>query len=235
MVALDVAPRRRKSPLGRAATAAAGAAAVAAVYGSMGQLADHAAKPTGCAVAAVIADDTQALASWSQPAAGQCRPRRAANGDPLPDPACTPGAVNPSLTLPVLQDAAFKTGPCVRDKATSAQAKSKTYGWYGLAPPPGNTGQHQVCEKDHLVSLELGGADTLDNIWPQCGPDETALNARYFKQKDLVENYLAAQVRAGQIPLAQAQQGIARDWTQYLAPAAAWYARGGAVHNDDEG
>lgn len=90
-----------------------------------------------------------------------------------------------------------------------------------------------MCEEDHLVSLELGGADTLDNLWPQCGPSQAELNARYFKEKDLVENYLAAEVRAGHIPLEQAQRGIAQNWTQYRQPASDWYAHRGGIRNDD--
>ena len=39
-------------------------------------------------------------------------------------------------------------------------------------------------------------ADTLDNIWPQCGPDAVTMNERFFKQKDCVETYLGFQVRA---------------------------------------
>lgn len=69
--------------------------------------------------------------------------------------------------------------------------------------------------------MELGGADTLDNIWPQCGPDQATLNERFFKQKDWVEDYLADEVRAGRIFLGDAQAGIAKDWTQYLAAAEA--------------
>ena len=82
-----------------------------------------------------------------------------------------------------------------------------------------NTRANQVCELDHLVSLELGGADALDNIWPQCGPDAVTLREQHFKQKDMVENYLAARVRSGAMSLADAQRGIAADWTQYLAAA----------------
>ena len=70
--------------------------------------------------------------------------------------------------------------------------------------------------RDHLVPLGIGGADTLDNIGPQCGPAGASLDRRYFKQKDMVENYLAAQVKAGNMNLKDAQQGIATDWTQYL-------------------
>ena len=138
------------------------------------------------------------------------------NGFPSPDPDCTPGAVNPSLTLAILQDKNFTT-KCVRDKATSATKKHVTYTWYHIKSPANNTGTSQTCELDHLISLELGGADTLDNIWPQCGPARTTLMQRYFKRKDAVENFLAYQVCKGQMELSDAQKGIAKDWTQFLA------------------
>jgi hypothetical protein len=121
----------------------------------------------------------------------------------------------------MLRNPHFRT-KCVRDKATSAAKKTTTYGWYNVPHPANNQGPTQTCELDHLVSLELGGADTLDNIWPQCGPRGARGEHRYFKQKDAVEDYLAAQVRSGAISLADAQHGIATDWTQYLAAARAW-------------
>jgi hypothetical protein len=147
-----------------------------------------------------------------------CTQRVVPRGFILPDPACTPGAINPTVTINVLQDPNYRTS-CTRDGATSAAQKNKTYGWYGLPHPAHNTGASQFCELDHLISLELGGADTLENIWPQCGPDKVTLRERYFKQKDAVENYLAAQVKAGTISLHDAQWGIANDWTQYLDAA----------------
>jgi len=140
------------------------------------------------------------------------------NGFRLPDPNCTPGAVNPTVTLDVLMNPQFTT-KCVRDQATSPQEKAATYRWYGIAKPSNNTGASQSCELDHLISLELGGADTLDNIWPQCGPSGVTLNRRFFKRKDTVENYLAKQVRDGKMNLPDAQRGIATDWTQYLEEA----------------
>jgi hypothetical protein len=39
-----------------------------------------------------------------------------------------------------------------------------------------------------------------------------------------VENYLAAQVKSGQIDLNEAQMGIASDWTQYLDASNQYYA-----------
>jgi len=140
------------------------------------------------------------------------------NGFPIPDPSCTPGAINPTLTVGVLRDPSFRTG-CVRSHATTEQQKASTYGPYAIPHPSNNTGPNQTCELDHLISLELGGADTLDNIWPQCGPPGVSLDQRYFKEKDGVENYLAKMVKTGQMDLGAAQHGIATDWTQYLAAA----------------
>jgi hypothetical protein len=168
---------------------------------------------------------TQPLSPARKEADGACT-AGSKNGYPIPDPACTPGAVNPTLTLSVLTDKNFRTG-CIRNHLTSEEAKGATYAWYGLQKPSGNAGQSQVCELDHLVPLYFGGADSLDNIWPQCGPDAVTLNERYFKQKDKVEVYVGNMVRAGTISLTEAQRGIAKDWTQYLPSANAECARTG--------
>lgn len=157
------------------------------------------------------------LARVATPHVNGCK-LRMSNGFPIPDSACTPGAVNPQVTVAVLKSRGFNTH-CIRDQATTSQQKNRTYRYYGIPHPRDNTGKSQTCELDHLVSLELGGADTLDNIWPQCGPDDIALRKRYFKQKDRVENYLAQQVKKGKISLEEAQRGIASDWTQYLDAA----------------
>jgi hypothetical protein len=162
------------------------------------------------------------LSSVSLPPANGCSVGMS-NGYPIPDASCTPGGVNPTVTIEVLRDPAYRTG-CTRNSGTSAAQKAGTYGWYKIPHPKNNTGATQTCELDHLISLELGGADTLDNIWPQCGPPGVPLRQRYFKQKDLVENYLAAQVKAGAIDLGEAQRGIAMDWTQYLDASKQYYA-----------
>jgi len=56
-----------------------------------------------------------------------------------------------------------------------------------------------TCELDHLVPLELGGADSLDNVWPQCGPIGAKGLEIYFKAKDTVEDYLTTLVKEGGI------------------------------------
>jgi hypothetical protein len=145
---------------------------------------------------------------------------RVKNGYPLPDARCSPGAINPTVTMAVLKDPEFRTG-CIRDCSTTNSQKANTYSAYGIAHPSKNSGTSQTCELDHVVPLELGGADTLDNIWPQCGPTGAPLPQRYFKEKDIVEDYLAKQVKSGRTSLISAQVGIASDWTQYLTQAKA--------------
>jgi hypothetical protein len=156
-------------------------------------------------------------------AVADCSPKTS-HGFPIPDATCTPGAINPTVTLEVLQSTEFTTR-CERNRASTAEQKNTTYTEYNTPRPENNRGQNQNCELDHLVSLELGGADTIDNIWPQCGPDGAALAQRYFRIKDGVENYLAAQVRNGAISLAEAQRGIATDWTQYVDAAKAYWSK----------
>lgn len=173
--------------------------------------------PAICAKLHIDAEASEPIQPVSSPLDGTCKPLMK-NGLPLPDPTCSPGAINPTLTLKVLKTKGFTT-KCVRDQASSPREKQETYAQYKIKKPANNSGQTQVCELDHIISLELGGADTVDNIWPQCGPSKAALNKRFFKQKDAVENFLNREVKAGRMDLSDAQQGIARDWTQFLAAA----------------
>jgi hypothetical protein len=173
-----------------------------------------------CAIAGFASQNHRSLAAHITPAPGSCH-LGTKGGFPMPDPNCTPGAINPTITVAVLKDPNFRTC-CIRDKVESELDKHIAYKWYGIAAPSRDEGQDQVCELDHLVPLELGGGDSMDNIWPQCGPDAVTLNQRYFKQKDQVEFYLADHVKAGSMDLAKAQQAIAADYTQFLEAAKAY-------------
>jgi hypothetical protein len=62
-------------------------------------------------------------------------------------------------------------------------------------------------EVDHLVSLELGGSNSVSNLFP-----EAASPAPGSHQKDQLENRLHEEVCAGQLTLHQAQHLIATDW-----------------------
>lgn len=123
-----------------------------------------------------------------------------------PQYSCTPGRVNPILTKVVICAKSFRTGK-YRNSETSEKQKEQVYQIYGIAKPQHNRGKQQQCELDHLVPLELGGADSLDNIWPQCGD---------FRTKDKVETALHRAVCSGAVDLGQAQQAISEDWQHAL-------------------
>jgi hypothetical protein len=152
------------------------------VLAAVSLLAGAAARVT-CADCPVPAVNPQASRPLGRAAnRAPCRVRTR-NGLPLPDPICTPGAINPTVTLDVLRSKSFRTG-CVRNCTTSQRDRLATYRRYGIEHPKGNSGQYQICELDHLVPLEMGGADTIENIWPQCGPADAILRQGYFKHKD---------------------------------------------------
>src|SRR5216683_4025071 len=113
-----------------------------------------------------------------------------------PDPTLTPGAVLTIDVATICQPGYSKT---VRH--TSGKLKTKIYRAYGLD----RTASH--FEVDHLISLELGGADVAANLWPE-SYDTVPWNAHL---KDKLEDRLHALVCAGKMPLAQAQHEIAAD------------------------
>jgi hypothetical protein len=165
------------------------------------------------------------FSNWEEPEVAACAVRLK-NSYPVPDSKCTPGGINPSISTQVLHDPRWRTRS-IRNCESSESEKHIEYRWYGIQKPRINSDRNLVCELDHLVPLELGGADGLGNIWPQCGPDGVTLEDRFFKHKDHVENYLAEQVREGRMSLDEAQRGIASDWTQYLRYAELWCAAKG--------
>ena len=122
------------------------------------------------------------------------------NAGTFPDVNKTPGSVR-STTVDEVCTTKTST---VRNVSDSL--KKQLFKNYGIT---GN--DRSVCsegfEIDHLVSLELGGDNTANNLWPQsyCGTN----NAH---DKDKLENELHRQVCKRQITLIQAQNCIARDW-----------------------
>ena len=61
------------------------------------------------------------------------------------------------------------------------------------------------CEIDHLIPIDLGGANWLPNLWPQ--PHSTSI------KKDWLERRLRDEVCAGKVELDAAQREIMTDWT----------------------
>ncbi len=123
------------------------------------------------------------------------------DGGVLPDPRCTPGAIDPAVTQANLTTTICKAG--WRDNAYPAvavdnQMRTESARSYGL--PSDYEGEY-----DHLVSRMLGGSsEDARNRWPQ---PEAKPNP-----KDRIEIALHESVCASMITLATAQQALATDW-----------------------
>jgi len=87
---------------------------------------------------------------------------------------------------------------------TTPKMKAEVCAAYGLKP---HCYGRDTNEIDHLISLELGGADEITNLWPQ--PYDQHPGAH---EKDAVENWLHRQVCTGKMELQEAQRLIASDW-----------------------
>ena len=120
-------------------------------------------------------------------------------GDPiLPDPKMTPGA-----TLPVASGDVCVSGYSKKVRNVPSSVKKQVYAEYGITSH--KPGEYEV---DHLISLELGGSNSIKNLWPESYLTQP-WNARV---KDKLENELHDEVCSGKIDLATAQHEIATDW-----------------------
>jgi hypothetical protein len=133
-------------------------------------------------------------------------PKPGANGSPakvpgvpavdLPNRALTPGV---ALAVTVHQICTPGYSASVRN--VSDALKAQVYARYNVAWVPY---QHEV---DHLISLELGGSNSILNLWPE--PYAGVWGAR---TKDVLENKLHDLVCAGSLSLQSAQLQEATNW-----------------------
>ena len=123
----------------------------------------------------------------------------------LPDPKCTPGAIDPSVTQENIDSTICVPGytKTVRPPVSVTEPqKLESMKSYGFVDSPSN------YEFDHLIPLELGGApDDMNNLWPE--PHSNSFT------KDSLENYLHDQVCSGNMKLKTAQDEIASNWLKY--------------------
>jgi hypothetical protein len=131
----------------------------------------------------------------------------------MPDPAVTKGALRLTSKAKIC---AIKWGK--DERHVTQKMKDDAYAQYGTAPGKGvctlrtHTGKNgqrvtEGCEVDHLISRDLGGADTLENLWPQPYTQHPGAH-----EKDWLETELNKELCAGKITLADAQTEIKTDW-----------------------
>lgn len=129
-----------------------------------------------------------------------------ADAGDLPNPAMTPGAIDPSITQSNIQQTVCVKGytKTVRPAAYYTNKLKKIqirqYGYTDTNP--------KDFEEDHLVALSIGGHPTDErNLWPQPRNSEWGAD-----KKDQLEFVLYKMVCTGEIPLAKAQSAMASDW-----------------------
>jgi len=126
----------------------------------------------------------------------------------LPDPNLTPGDVF-EVTAQDLCIAGYSKK--VRD--VPAEMKREVYRGYGITSQ--GAGDYEV---DQPISLELGGSNSIKNLWPE-SHRTSPWNAQV---KDRLEGKLHELVCLGKIDLKTAQQAIASNWIEayqkYVSP-----------------
>ncbi|MFZ6689307.1 hypothetical protein ACO0K0_16305 [Undibacterium sp. SXout11W] len=126
----------------------------------------------------------------------------------LPNPAITPGAINPDVIQANIQQTICIKGftKTIRPRASyTNKVKKQQIHQYGYADA-----NPKHYEEDHLIALSIGGApDDVKNLWPE--PRNSEWNAA---KKDQLEITIYKMVCANQISLVDAQQAMSGNWIE---------------------
>ena len=109
-----------------------------------------------------------------------------------PNASLTPGATDPHVTQATIAQTICTRGYTATVRNVSTRTKSKVYAEYHV-----KKSDQRKYVIDHLVPLEVGGANTLANLWPEPKSDA--------KIKDQLESQMHTSVCHGHITLADAQ------------------------------
>jgi hypothetical protein len=129
------------------------------------------------------------------------------DGIARPNPALTPGAAVPGVSV----EQVCAPGYASTSRNPGLLDEQSVFQLYLLDYPASLSG-YRV---DRLIPTELGGADTLPNLWPEPTTPQTA------GRKDQLAGWLHQLVCSGAVPLETAQRQVADDWY------AAWLRYGG--------
>ena len=144
------------------------------------------------------------LAAAASPAAAQ---------NSRPDPANTPGAINPAVT-----PATVATTICVPGWAHTVRPPRRFTSYLKRRQLAGRgyfDRRMRDYEEDHLIPLSLGGAPAdRRNLWPEPRQPDEGWTA---ERKDQLEDTLHRMVCDGELSLRTAQWAIASDWTAAYA------------------
>ncbi|MCU1385849.1 MAG: hypothetical protein JWL71_4546 [Acidobacteria bacterium] len=127
----------------------------------------------------------------------------------LPSSSLTPGDARK-----VTKEQICAPGYAASIKVTKESTKEEAFSRYGL-----RDGKSTTEVLDHLIPIELGGTDSIENLWPE--PAHGQWNAT---QKDALEQKMLGMVCDGTLTVKQAQSAMKKNWVlayqQYVAPVA---------------
>jgi hypothetical protein len=116
----------------------------------------------------------------------------------LPNPNLTPGIFDSTATV----DTICQKGYTATVRHVTDKQKDEVFKEYGLE----RSGDYEV---DHLISLELGGSNNTQNLWPQ------SYNGMWGARiKDALEHRLHNLVCDNKLSLREAQLMISTNWIQ---------------------
>jgi hypothetical protein len=121
-------------------------------------------------------------------------------------PRCAAGS--PTRSARPARPSASRLGRCATAATPSEPAtclnslKDKVYARYGIT-----THTAATYEVDHLIPLELGGSNSIKNLFPEAASPRPG-----FHEKDKLENRLHSLVCGGKMKLRTAQRQIAKNW-----------------------
>jgi hypothetical protein len=122
-------------------------------------------------------------------------------GQTLPPKRVT-GVTDPAVTQANIHTTICVSGYTSKVRNVTEAEKHAVYTRDHLQPKKGI-----CCEVDHLISLEIGGSNDIDNLWAQ--PYEPRPGAH---EKDKLENALHKDICSGKITLIEAQKAISTNW-----------------------
>jgi hypothetical protein len=118
------------------------------------------------------------------------------------NPVLTPGVTDPRVTNVNVRQTICVRGYTRTVRSVSSAVKRLVYAEYGIT-----SSERRRYVIDHLIPLEVGGADDSKNLWPEPKTGDQSAEA-----KDHVENDLHDRVCAGLMSLQVAQETFVIYW-----------------------
>ena len=118
---------------------------------------------------------------------------------PMPNARLTPGEAFPGVG----PSAFCVSGYTARVRSVTQSVRYEVFAEYHI-----RYSQHAGYEVDHLIPLELGGDNSIKNLWQEKGAIPNV--------KDGLENQLHNLVCKGQLSTVSAQHAIATNWVEAL-------------------